>query len=518
MRRVFTVVCVLAVSLSGLVPSEVRGADKEEEMAKMAILNQLAGEYKDLKPRNSDDRWVNRRVRLVDRVGRLEFGPSVSFLQRVLKEDKSIRVHVATIVALGRTGTRQSMQLAYSTAVRDRKETLLVDALPWGLRFAKDQKGAEWLAKMGLRNRDPNVRRAVADALARMESTAGAKAHLLKALRERDVKVLYEVIRALGKTGDEATLEPILKYGENKDWRLREALAFALGGYKSPGALGKLTELVRDTDWHVQESAVHSIKRIGGKEIVPILIEALKDTHLRVAEEIRVTLEKMTGKNFGFDHELWKSWWDLKGKKDPKPKEGREVSKVVTYHGIKVLSDRVVFVIDSSGSMEAKDPSSGQSRMDLAKEELLNTLDQLTAKTRFNIVTFSASPLMFEREMLKATPANKKKASEWVQAQLPAGQTNTHDTLKKILTEIGGLDTIFFLSDGLPTAGRYLLQEKILAEISKLNQFLKVRIHCIALLVGTYGAAGAPDEDKKILEHFMERLAEENDGTFIVKK
>ena len=84
---------------------------------------------------------------------------------------------------------------------------------------------------------------------------------------------------------------------------------------------------------------------------------------------------------------------------------------------------------------EAKDDN-GKTRMDYAKEELLKTLEGLSSRTWFNIVTFSASPLMFDKEMQKATKKNKARATEWVLAQLPAGPTNTFDTLKQILCSL----------------------------------------------------------------------------------
>jgi type I restriction-modification system DNA methylase subunit len=176
-----------------------------------------------------------------------------------------------------------------------------------------------------------------------------------------------------------------------------------------------------------------------------------------------------------------------------------------------------VFVIDTSDSMTSKD-ASGATRMDLARDELLFTLGKLSQRTLFNIVTFSGAPILWQKELKKATPENKSLAKEWLLTQNPFGQTGTYDTFKTVFEEVGGLDTIFFLSDGLPTAGRYVLQEKVLAEVSKMNQFLKVKINCIALLVGKYDQMGAPEEDKEYLENFMRRLAEENNGTFIVRK
>ncbi len=518
MRHLGTVFAALAAAaLAFACARGAEGQGGEEKAVKATLLAEAAAKYREQKPKRIDDEFVGKRLKIVEAVGELKFEPAVAFLQEVLRDDSSIRVQVAAIVALGKTGTKLAVQTALSAAVIDRKETLLADALPWGLRFTTDPKAAEWLAKTGLRHADPNVRRAVAESLSRMSGTAEAYDEILKCLKEKEVSVLYELVKALGNTGDAKAMEHLLKFAESKDWRLREAVAWSLSRMPAEAAFAKLNDLVLDEDWHVQETAVFSLKKIDKKECIPVLIAALKTSHTRVAEEVRATLEKMTGKDFGLDFELWKSWWDLKGKEDPKPKAERDVSEVVTYYGIKVISDRVVFIIDTSHSMIAKEPS-GTSRMDMAKDELLVTLEKLGGRTLFNIVTFSGSPLLWQKELKKATPENKKLAKEWLLTQNPFGQTCTYDTLKTVLEDVAGLDTVFFLSDGLPTAGRHVLQEKVLADVSKMNQFLKVKIHCIALLTGKYDEMGAPEEDKEILEHFMRRLAEENNGNFILRK
>jgi HEAT repeat protein len=487
-----------------------------EKVLKATLAQELV-RYKQCKPRNADPVWVEQRVKLVDAVGRLHYPPSVGLLAIVLHEDRTLRIKVAAVVALGRVGTKKACQIAVGAATAEKREPLLVDALPWGLRFVTDEKTISWLGRAGLRHRNQGVRRGVAQALGLMPDASAAIEGILKALKERDVTVLYELVRALGRTKDPRAKEQLLGFADKKDWRLREAAAVSLGSFTEKDAYEKLLILLSDLDWRVAESAVFSLRTLDRKDCVPSLILALKGAHLRVAEEIRLTLEKLTGRDFGFDPDLWSTWWKLRGKKDAKLKPAREVSEVVTYHGIRVVSDRVVFVVDVSGSMEAVDLS-GRSRMDYAREELLRTLDGLGGVTLFNIVTFSGDPSFFAEKMQKATLENKQKAKDWVAIQEPSGQTNTFDTLRKIFSDIKGVDTIFFLSDGIPTTGRHLLQEKILAEVAKMNRFRKVRIHCIALLVGKYGAQGAPIEDKERLEDFMRRLASENSGKLIVKK
>ena len=63
------------------------------------------------------------------------------------------------------------------------------------------------------------------------------------------------------------------------------------------------------------------------------------------------------------------------------------------------------------------------------------------------------------------------------------------------------IDTVFFLSDGMPTVGTWIDVEDILREVRDGNALRKVAIHTIAI--------------GKFDKVFMKRLAEENGGVFV---
>ena len=96
-------------------------------------------------------------------------------------------------------------------------------------------------------------------------------------------------------------------------------------------------------------------------------------------------------------------------------------------------------------------------------------------------------------------------------ANLEAGKTNSYDALMSALgvTAKKGatgdyevdVDTIFFLSDGRPSYGKFIDTADILREVNEANQLRRIVIHTIAL--------GEFQKD------FMRRLAQENGGVFI---
>ncbi|MHC5077788.1 MAG: HEAT repeat domain-containing protein, partial [Planctomycetota bacterium] len=291
---------------------------------------------------------------------------------------------------------------------------------------------------------------------------------------------------------------------------LREACAFALGSFKDEKSFALLKTAIKDEEWKVRESAVFSFRRINNKEAVEPLIAALNDTNRRVAVEIRETLKKFTGKDFGFDIDLWRAWWRAKGKEDVGKPKKHELTAPATYHGLKIESNRVLFITDVSGSME------WGARVIEARVELSKALKALEPKTLFNIMVFSDNPLFFRKEMVPASKTNVERADIWMSKQRPFSGTNTFDTLKQAFEEIKGVDTIYFLSDGIPTRGKYLAQEKILAELNKMNRYRKIRVHTIAFLKGE--SPEGFEEDKEGAERFMKRLAEENHGKSVCVK
>jgi len=155
------------------------------------------------------------------------------------------------------------------------------------------------------------------------------------------------------------------------------------------------------------------------------------------------------------------------------------------------------------------------SRMEIVKAELMRVIDRLPANVRFGIIAFATDVMPWKTDLQPANIVVKFAAKEWVKrlhaiggaAQpslaipgLPGanaiekGRTNTFDALREALR--GEADTVFFLSDGRPTAGPYVEPEDILREVRKLNELRKVVIHTIG--IGEFDAS------------FMLRLAQEN--------
>jgi hypothetical protein len=163
----------------------------------------------------------------------------------------------------------------------------------------------------------------------------------------------------------------------------------------------------------------------------------------------------------------------------------------LAFFGVKGKGNKVIYVVDCSGSM------SGPPFM-RACQELLQSISQLKSRQSFYIVFFSETsyPMYYpnppETGLVRATDANKTKATQWVQSFGYSGGTDPTDALVRSL----GMkpDTIFLLTDGAftPTAVDAIRQH---------NPGKKVTINTISFL-------------NRFGEPLLQQIANENNGTY----
>ncbi|MHC4731061.1 MAG: hypothetical protein ACYS6Z_10795, partial [Planctomycetota bacterium] len=107
-----------------------------------------------------------------------------------------------------------------------------------------------------------------------------------------------------------------------------------------------------------------------------------------------------------------------------------------------------------------------------------------------------------ERCFQKLTAGRAKKAAGWLRKQEAKGAGAIYDALVAALLD-PEVDTIYLLSDGVPSFGTVKRDYRIHQEIRKRNRWRRVVIHTI--LLGTKGT------DRK----FMQRLASDSGGVAV---
>lgn len=342
------------------------------------------------------------------------------------------------------------------------------------------------------------------------------------------------------------TLEGLAKDPEP---RVRRAVASALFAFKRAEAAPALKRCLNDPDWRVRAAAIESVRKTPTDQSVDMLVARLKKEKGRLEDDLNKALQEITGQKFRWVDQ-WEGWWKGNGRRlppkgastDPNapddPKKKRKADH--KFYGIRSRSDRIIYIIDMSGSMKKEveelkkgpvtgkkksdTPVGGKTRWQVASNELKRALSNLPRTAYFQIIFFNHSVQPWKSEMVEASPANKKLAIDYVNNTKPRGATFTMGALRKAFGMAGAeiskgstrgsaptVDTIFLLSDGGPTDAKMsgaapMDPDPILEQVVQWNKDLGVVIHTIAVhtdKVGTY---------------FLKQLAAQNKGQFVLRK
>jgi hypothetical protein len=180
---------------------------------------------------------------------------------------------------------------------------------------------------------------------------------------------------------------------------------------------------------------------------------------------------------------------------------------VATFYGLEVVSDRLAFAIDVSGSMSAPAGSKGRTstqrdtgstRLAVAKQELDKALRRISPGVQFNLFFFGSVVRPWKKELVAKDEKILGEALEHSGSQRPGGGTNIYDALMGAFAD-ERVDTIYLLSDGDPSAGSVIDPNLIRERIARFNRVRKVQIHCISI--------GQPSP-------FLRALAKENGGVY----
>lgn len=304
-------------------------------------------------------------------------------------------------------------------------------------------------------------------------------------------------------------------------------------------------------DWRSDFAAVEFLEIARSAQSVPPLIEVLvrqvppegkesaRQKELRsgvLRERTWDVLVSLTGARFPKeDPGAWQRWWDKTRDQftvaeiDEKKVEAGVTSDGSSFFGIPVRGSRVLFIVDTSGSMletmragsTTSAQGGGRSKMEAAKDELVQVVEKLTADCAFNLVWFSNGAELWSKDMVEATPANKKKFTKAVDGLRADGGTNLweglRDGLKVEAFGHGALygaryDEVFILSDGIPTLGDVRDPKELLSLVDETNRYSRVVINTIYI-------AGDPESERKAQREvgmsgadFMRKMAEANGG------
>ncbi|WP_257458445.1 DUF4476 domain-containing protein [Archangium lipolyticum] len=168
-----------------------------------------------------------------------------------------------------------------------------------------------------------------------------------------------------------------------------------------------------------------------------------------------------------------------------------------------IRSKRVIFVVDVSGSMEARFTTNrGETlnRLQFVQRELQSVLkEQLPAGAKFNLVIFSSGVQTWKPGLIAATPQSVQEAVQYVSGLRQNGGTNIHGALEKAFADPEA-DSIYFLTDGMPSEGKKTANAAILQDVAAWNAQRKVVVNTIAFLMGKTSGDNKPKSRELMLQ------------------
>lgn len=357
---------------------------------------------------------------------------------------------------------------------------------------------------------DPAARRPRAERLLAAELLAGAQAEetlgtLCAAAREDDLELSGAALNALCGWPSSAVHLFFLEQLARPATRVRVAATHfeRLRGSLEVGVLERLQhEVARrylSEDWREAARARALARALDTPRAVPILIESLAAWHRRTeagqgSERIRgelvSELQRLSGRSIGADPVSWNEWWKaVVAGRIALPSEVAAAggqSSSAAFFGLHAATDRVVFVVDRSGSMRTAFGTGGRSRHEEAIDQLMRFLQQSGEDTRFTIALFSDEGVSWRSKLAPATEANRALARRWLEDKPPEGETRLFqgvraglglDARGRLALERCEADTVIVLCDGATTEGSGWVARWLAAE----NERAQLVFHCVQI-------------------------------------
>jgi len=380
----------------------------------------------------------------------------------------------------------------------EKHKLLLLDVLD-----GREGRVVEAAIEQRLEDASDAVRLRALEILGRQQE--GATMERLRAVaRKGSPEFVVDAILVLAeqREGDPRWIEELYGFTLSQAPEVRRGAAHALGRLPTHDALTLLHRMMLDPDRQVQRIALERIGARRQHRSIPPLISGLSRSKGLLAAEIARTLRLLTGLDHGSSAQRWRSWFDAEAATFQLPTGEEAIAleqerqkrrnaagefRTATFYGLAIESERVCFVLDTSGSMA--DPAGGRfsratektrTRLSVAKEELNRALRQLLDGVFFNIIVFSSDVSSFRPKLVQLGDRTRVEATEVIGSWTSAGATAIYDALRRAL-EDRSVEAIYLLTDGDPTAGAVQEPGEIRRRIGELTRLRKVKIHGIAI-------------------------------------
>jgi len=416
----------------------------------------------------------------------------------------------------------KSAKASLSAQIKDRKKETRLAALA-KLETFPTPEAAKLLLFQGLGSKDEETARAAFDSLAKITDNKEVCDYLMttvakqwkqgKPQEEAFAGIALLVASSISQVHEDA-LVLVRDAAEKPTGRNNLILlADALANCRGDSAARPLLELVEvplfERDFPFRRAVVQALGSVRSKTAVTVLITLLPKAKGEVRADIVKFLTTVSGQQLGIDAGVWQNWWDQNEKtfqfppeKKPESKSGnnsatpRPQMAGPNYYGLPISAAKIIFVIDTSGSMRGP-------RIFAAKRELCRAIQELPPGVEFNVIAFNGRNYAWQGKLMPAAEDSKQSAIYFVMAQNLDTGTASYDALEAALHFEA--EAIYFLTDGAPFGGKIASPPEIIRAIGRLNQFRRMTINSLGIGVGPPGNA---------FDTFLSTLADQNFGAY----
>lgn len=284
------------------------------------------------------------------------------------------------------------------------------------------------------------------------------------------------------------------------DWRLAMTAVEVLGRRQADSQAKEIAKVWARPDaqkyYALRHAVVCTLGDIGKSQATAALVELLPTLEGQLKYEAIARLTLRTGQNHGDNLTAWKDWWSGQDgvlpavtvePETPLPEDIPWAAPVPKFFARPIYSQKVVFVLDHSGSMNST--LNGQTRLAAMQEQFQQAVQRLPEATSFSLIVFNQQVDVWRTPLVPANTINKTAAIQSIYSLQAKGLTAIYDSLERGLQLDQNIEQIIFLTDGRPTAGKYTRNEDIIQNLTQLNRYLHTRIDCLGI-----DTEGPPEE------------------------
>ncbi|MFT5199662.1 MAG: HEAT repeat protein [Planctomycetota bacterium] len=335
-------------------------------------------------------------------------------------------------------------------------------------------------------------------------------ARKVEKLLSADPAVASHALMAFAELDRERAALACEKAGLDKAPSLRAAALLASHRTQASGSLSLAAKLAGDEDSGVRSVAQRVLQDIGSKQSLQLLVKRLdEEPREKLLLELVPRLQAMTGFKGGrssiawtrFANDLADDWQaeEPEGRADTKEDGAKvDVSSVAQSPGLPTYSDRIVYLMDFSGSIWNERPN-GKTRKQMLDPLLHKTLDALRDGTQFNLGPYTGAVKPWQRSLIEAKASQVKAAHKFIDQIKITGPGDFYLAVQWAL-EDPLVDTICVLTDGAPSGGRHWRMEQITERLLAQGELRPIRYDIV--LVDAPGG----------LKRHWQRLADETGG------